>query len=85
MVMIQVLGTGCSKCGYLAQHAEQAIREMGREEVVEKVTDIMQMLAFNPPALPALAINGKIVSAGTLPSAEQIKGFLNASIGKAGV
>lgn len=84
MVTIQVLGTGCSKCGYLAQHAEQAVQELGRDDVVEKVTDIMKMLAFNPPSLPALAINGKIVSAGILPSTEQIKGFINARDGKTG-
>ncbi|WLD12845.1 thioredoxin family protein [Planctellipticum variicoloris] len=73
MATIQVLGTGCPKCGYLAANAARAVEESGRNDVIEKVTDIMQILEFAPAALPALAIDGKVVFAGTLPSPEQIR------------
>jgi small redox-active disulfide protein 2 len=79
MSTIQILGAGCAKCKYLATNAERAVQELGRSDVIEKVTDIMKMLEFNPSALPALAINGKVVSAGTLPTPAQIKVFLEAS------
>ena len=79
MSTIQILGAGCAKCKYLATNAEQAVQELGRSDVIEKVTDIMKMLEFSPSALPALAINGKVVSAGTLPTPAQIKVFLEAS------
>jgi small redox-active disulfide protein 2 len=68
MATIQILGTGCSKCGYLAANAQQAVQDAGREDVIEKVTDIVKILDFSPTALPALAINGRVVTAGTLPS-----------------
>jgi small redox-active disulfide protein 2 len=76
MATIQILGTGCSRCGDLAANAVKAVQDDGRDDVVEKVTDIIQILSFQPPALPALAINGKVVSAGNVPTPEQIQQFL---------
>ena len=81
MATIQILGAGCAKCRYLTENAERAVQELGRTNVIEKVTDIIKMLEFSPSALPALAIDGQVVSAGTLPSPAQIKGFLEASAG----
>ena len=68
MAIIQILGTGCTKCGYLAANAHKAVHDSGRDDVIEKVTDIVKILDFSPMALPALAINGRVVTAGTLPS-----------------
>ena len=76
MATIQILGTGCSKCGYLATNAQKAVQDAGRDDVIEKITDIVKILDVSPMALPALAINGKVVTAGTLPSPEQIRQFL---------
>ena len=72
MALVQVLGTGCSKCGHLLKHAEEAVKQLGRDDSVEKVDDIVQILEFSPTALPALAIDGKVVFAGGLPSVKEI-------------
>ena len=72
---IQILGMGCSKCKYLQRAAEQAVRESGITATVEKITDISEMLEFSPMALPALAVDGEVKSAGQVLSAEQIKAF----------
>ncbi|XZE17601.1 thioredoxin family protein [Pirellulaceae bacterium SH449] len=79
MSKVQVLGTGCSKCGYLLKNAQAAASERQAGDVVEKIDDIMQVLEFNPSALPALAIDGKVVAAGTVPSPDEIKQFIEQS------
>lgn len=79
MAKVQVLGTGCSKCGYLFKNAQTAADERQAGDVVEKINDIMQVLDFNPSALPALAIDGKVVTAGTLPSPAEIKQLIEQS------
>jgi len=79
MAKVQVLGTGCSKCSYLLKNAEAAAQERQAGDIVEKVDDIMQVLEFKPSALPALAINGKVVTAGTLPSPAEIKQLIQQS------
>ena len=79
MVKVQILGTGCTKCAYLLKNAQDAASQRQAGDTVEKVDDIMQVLEFNPSALPALAINGKVVSAGTLPSPAEIKQLMEQS------
>ncbi|TVP99243.1 MAG: thioredoxin family protein [Planctomycetaceae bacterium] len=79
MAKVQVLGTGCTKCAYLLKNAQDAASQRQAGDTVEKVDDIMQVLEFNPSALPALAIDGKVVSAGTLPSPAEIKQLMEQS------
>lgn len=79
MAKVQVLGTGCAKCGTLVKNAQAAASERQAGDTVEKIDDIMQVLEFNPSALPALAINGKLVSVGTLPSPAEIKQLIEQS------
>jgi small redox-active disulfide protein 2 len=79
MALIQVLGTGCSKCQVLASNAAQAVHQSQREDRIEKVTDIVKILDFSPAALPALAIDGRVVSAGVLLSPDDIRKLLAAT------
>ncbi len=76
MTKIQILGTGCSKCKKLAENAEAAAKEMGIEYEIEKVTGINEIMDFGVMMMPALVVNGDVKSAGKVPSAEEIKGFL---------
>ena len=77
MALVQVLGTGCSKCDHLLKHAKQAVGQLGRDDSVEKVDEIVKILEFSPTALPALAIDGKVVFAGGLPSVPEISEALS--------
>ncbi len=70
---ILVLGTGCPKCKTLAANAEKAVKELGIEAEVLKVTDIKQIMSFGVMQTPALAVDGVIKSSGRLLSPEQIK------------
>ena len=72
MAVVQVLGTGCSRCGHLLKAAEEAVSQLSRNDSVEKVDDIDKILDFAPDALPALAVDGEVVFAGGIPSVAQI-------------
>ena len=78
MATIQILGTGCSKCAHLHKAAEQAVKDLDRDDVVEKIDDIVRILDFSPSALPAMAIDGKVVTSGILPTPAQIQEFIKA-------
>jgi small redox-active disulfide protein 2 len=73
---IQILGTGCAKCGRLFEAAQQAVKDAGVPATVEKVTDISQILEFTAWALPALAIDGVVKAAGHVPTVAEIKAML---------
>ncbi len=72
-MLIQVLGTGCSRCKTLHEMVKKAVQETGVDAEVEKVEDIEQIMAFELIMTPGLVINGEVKAAGRLPSVEDIK------------
>jgi small redox-active disulfide protein 2 len=78
---IQILGTGCSKCKSLTANAEQAVQELGLGAEIEKVTDIREIMTFQILMTPGLVIDGKVKTAGRVPSPDEIKQMLLAAGG----
>ena len=76
MMKIQILGTGCPKCKKLVQHAEEAVKALGLNAEIEKVTQISDIMKFGVMMTPAVAIDGVVKSVGKLLSVEEIKGLL---------
>ncbi len=70
---IQIIGTGCPKCNMLTQNVQTAVRELGITCEIEKVTDMNRILSFGVMMTPALAIDGKVLVMGVVPSSEDIK------------
>jgi small redox-active disulfide protein 2 len=73
---IQVLGTGCAKCKQLTANAERAVAELGLGVPVEKVEDVREIMTFRVMSTPALAVDGKVLSAGKLLSPDEVKALL---------
>jgi len=72
MRTIQILGTGCAKCNRLEENARTAVKETGLDFVIEKVTDIQQIVAKGIMMTPGLIIDEKVVSSGRLLSSKEI-------------
>ena len=75
---IQILGTGCTKCKTLAANAAQAVQELGIEVVIEKVTEIQDIIKFQILMTPGLVIDGQVKAAGRVPNVDEIKQMLMA-------
>jgi small redox-active disulfide protein 2 len=78
-VIIQVLGTGCTRCKTLYELANMAVQETGVEALVEKVEDIQQIMAYNIITTPGLVIDGYLKVAGRLPGLEEVKKLILAA------
>jgi small redox-active disulfide protein 2 len=76
MVKIEVLGSGCANCQRLEALARQAVAKLGMEAEVEHVTDIKEIMARGVMATPGLAVNGKVVSRGRVPSAAEVENLI---------
>lgn len=72
---IKVLGTGCASCKALYATVEQVVAETGIDAVVSKEEDIMKIMEYNVMTLPALVIDGKVVTKGKI-SAQDVKHLL---------
>ena len=73
MKRIQILGTGCPKCKKLTENVETAVRELGVQVTIEKVTDIDEILEFGVMMTPALAVDGQVKSVGKVLSPQEAK------------
>jgi small redox-active disulfide protein 2 len=76
MKRIQVLGPGCPNCSRLASVAEEVVKELGVEYEMEKVTEITAIVAFGVMKTPALAVDGKVLVSGRVPSRDEIRELL---------
>ncbi len=71
---IKVLGPGCSNCFKLEELAKTAVKELGIEATVVKITDIAQIAMHGIMSTPGLIVNNKIKHSGKpLPSLEKVK------------
>ena len=76
MKKIQILGTGCPRCTMLKVNAERAVKELGIEADIEKISDIKEIMSFGVMSTPAIAIDGKVISSGKVLKPEEIKKHL---------
>jgi small redox-active disulfide protein 2 len=70
---IAILGMGCATCNKLEDTVRLAVKETGIDAQVEHITDIKQIMAYGVMTTPALAIDGKVVAAGKLPTLADIR------------
>ena len=76
MKEIKVLGTGGSKCTTLYDNVKSAVAELGIDATVEKEQDIMKIMEYNVMSIPALVVDGSVLSAGKVLTIEDVKKLL---------
>ena len=82
MLTIKVLGSGCKNCQVLAQKISEALEALAAnqpdefEATILKVTETQDIMKYPIMYTPGLVINEKLVSAGRIPTMDEIKGWL---------
>ena len=77
MRTIEVLGSGCANCRRLEANAREAVMMAGVEAEVVHVTDPREIVGRGVMSTPGLVIDGKVVSAGRIPSSGDIAMWLS--------
>ena len=73
---IEIFGTGCPKCIELEKRVKTAVQKTGIAAEVEHVYDLNKIIERNIFSTPALAIDGKVLVSGKIPSVEEIEKLL---------
>ncbi len=82
---IKVLGAGCNQCDRLEGLIMESLTELNIKANLEHVRDMREIAGYGVMGVPALMINGRVVSTGTLPPKQRIKSWiLDAVSGTAG-
>ncbi|NDY43374.1 thioredoxin family protein [Dissulfurirhabdus thermomarina] len=78
---IEILGPGCARCEALRANAEQAVKELGLEAEIEKVSEMGRIIGYGVLTTPGIVVDGKVKGYGKLFSVEEIKRLLTGEEG----
>jgi small redox-active disulfide protein 2 len=78
---IKVLGPGCANCHKMEEMTKTAVKELGIDAQVMKITDIGDIARHGILSTPGLIINGKIKHSGKpLPTLEKVKELIKGEV-----
>ncbi len=63
-MLIQVIGIGCAACKNMEADVCQVAARLGLEATIERVNTMEDIMRFRLFALPGLAVDGQVISAG---------------------
>jgi small redox-active disulfide protein 2 len=73
---IEIIGPGCAKCKALEATTREAVKRLGLQCDVAKVSSMEEIIQRGVMATPALAVDGKVVLSGRAPSASEVEKLL---------
>jgi len=73
---IEILGSGCAKCKALEERANEAVKKAGLDATVGHIHDIDKIIEMGVFSTPAMAVDGKVVFSGSLPSVNELVAIL---------
>jgi small redox-active disulfide protein 2 len=80
MLNIKILGSGCSRCRKLEDTVKELVAQNKIDAVIQKISDIQEMMNYGIMATPGLVINEKLKSSGVIPKNDQILNWLKEEV-----
>lgn len=78
MLTIKILGPGCANCKNLEKNTRAALKSLGMEAEVVKVTAFPEIAAYGIMATPGLVINEEVVASGRVAKPAEIAELIKA-------
>ena len=77
---IKILGSGCNKCQALEEQTRRALLDLGLDNPIDHIRDAGEIASYGVMSTPALVIDDAVVIAGRVPTADQVRAAVAATI-----
>ena len=75
-MMIEILGSDCANCGRQEENVRKAVAELGVKAEIVKITDIGKIVEYGVMSIPAVVVDGEVMSYGRVCDVSEIKKWL---------
>jgi len=79
-MIIKILGSGCPNCVRLEANTKEAVKMLGLEAEIIKVTDYKDISAYNIMSTPGLVVDEKVLSYGKVLAPDTIKNLIQMNV-----
>lgn len=76
-MIIEILGTGCSKCEKLEKNLDIVIKDLNIDPTIIKVESFVEIAKYGVMQTPGLVINGEVKTVGKTPNVKELKKLLS--------
>lgn len=80
---IKVFGPGCDRCTETENLVKEVAAAKGGNIIVQKVSDLKEMMTAGVMSTPAIIVDGVVKSTGKVPSREEIAAWIDGASGSA--
>lgn len=70
---IKLIGAGCPDCDRLKASTEEALKELGIDAQVQRVSALKDIILLGVMTAPSLMVDGKLVISGQAASTAEVK------------
>ena len=70
---VKVIGAGCPDCDKLKASTEEALKELGINAEIQRITTLKDIVLLGVMTAPSLLVDGKLLISGQAASKEEVK------------
>lgn len=70
---VKVIGAGCPDCDKLKASTEAALKELGIDAEIQRITALKDIVLLGVMTAPSLLVDGKLLISGQAASKEEVK------------
>jgi small redox-active disulfide protein 2 len=74
---IEVVGPGCGRCIATEKNVKEAVKQLGIQAEITKVTDVTEFAKRGVMFTPGVIIDGQVKVSGKIPTINEIKEILS--------
>jgi len=74
---IEVVGPGCGRCIATEKNVKEAVKQLGIQAEITKVTDVAEFGKKGVMFTPGVIVDGKVVISGKIPTVDELKEIIS--------